>query len=268
MPKKPKLGQNFLVDDQARQRVADAVGNVGERSVVEIGPGHGAITELLATRARHLFAIELDRALAAELRFRYRENPRVTVIEQDVLQMDFAQLVAPGETLDLVGNLPYYITSDILLHLFTAARNGHIARAVLMMQREVAQRVTAAPGIRDYGLLSATAQMHGSADLLFTLPPDAFDPPPDVFSSVVRFQFQPRFSELGVDAPGFDRFLHQVFAQKRKTLRNNLRSAAVTQSAIDAAWPAELGQQVRAEEVPLEPMAALYRGLLRESSPA
>ena len=268
MPNKPKLGQNFLVDDQARQHIADAVGDVRERTVVEIGPGHGAITDLLATRARHLFAVELDRALAAELRFRYRENAGVTIIEQDVLQTDLSALIAPGETLDVVGNLPYYITSDILLRLFAAARDGHVKRAVLMMQREVAQRVTAAPGVRDYGLLSATTRMHGSADLLFTLPPAAFDPPPDVFSSVVRFEFNPVFAELGVEAVSFDRFLHQVFAQKRKTLRNNLRSAAFAQSAIDRAWPVGLNELVRAEDVPIEVLASLYRGLERERSAA
>lgn len=267
MPKKPKLGQNFLVDEAARRRIADALGNISGRTVVEIGPGHGAITELLATRARRLIAIELDRALAAELRFRFRDNENVTVIEADVLTLDFATLPDAGETLDVIGNLPYYITSDILLHLFVAVRQGWLHQAVLMMQREVAERVSARPGVRDYGLLSATAQMYGPADLLFTLPPQAFNPPPDVFSSVVRMHFAPRFQELGVDPAGFDRWLHRAFAQKRKTLRNNLRSAGYTPNQIASAWPAALPEQARAEQVALEAMAAIYRGLPR-SEPA
>lgn len=266
MAKKPKLGQNFLVDDQARHNIAAALGEVSAQTVVEIGPGHGAITELLALRARRLIALEIDRALAAELRFRFRDQSHVTIVEADVLTIDLAQFAEAGETFDVVGNLPYYITSDILLHLFAAARQSRVARAVLMMQREVAERVTAAPGVRDYGLLSATTQMHGSADLLFTLPPAAFSPPPDVFSSVIRMQFAPRFSELDVDPAGFDRLLHRMFAQKRKTLRNNLRAAGYSAAAIEAAWPQDLGEQVRAEQVALEDMAAIYRALRSEEA--
>src|SRR5580658_10409917 len=159
--RKPKLGQNFLVDDQARHRIADALGDVGLRTVVEIGPGHGAITDILARRAKRLVAVELDRSLAPELRFRFREQPQVEVVEADVLTVDLAQFAGVGETgvgetVDVIGNLPYYITSDILLHLFGAAAKGKLGRAVLMMQREVGERVAAAPGVRDYGLLSAT----------------------------------------------------------------------------------------------------------------
>ena len=261
VPKKPKLGQNFLVDEGACRQIADALGDVSGRTVIEIGPGHGAVTELLAARAGRLILIELDRALAAELRFRFREYEHVSVVEADVLGVDFAEFARAEETLDVVGNLPYYITSDILLRLFSAARRGLLRQAVLMMQREVAERVTAHPGVRDYGLLSATAQMYGQADLLFTLPPKAFNPPPDVFSSVVRMYFAPRFAELGVDAEGFDRWLRKAFAQKRKTLRNNLRASGYSVDEIVAAWPTELEEQVRAEQVSLERMAALYRGL-------
>ncbi len=259
--RKPKLGQNFLVDEQARQRIVDALGDVSERTVVEIGPGHGAITELLAGRAERLVAVELDRALAAELQFRFREQARVTVVEADVLRTDLAAFVEAGATLDVVGNLPYYITSDILLHFFRAATGGVIRRAVLMVQREVAERIAAAPGVRDYGLLSATTQMYARVDLLFTLPPEAFQPPPEVYSSVVRLEFRPRFGELGVDAAGFDAFLKQAFAQKRKTLENNLRFAGYAPERVAASWPEGLARQARAEAVGLEQMAELYRRL-------
>jgi 16S rRNA (adenine1518-N6/adenine1519-N6)-dimethyltransferase len=267
MMRKPKLGQNFLIDDEARNAIVDAMGALGERTVIEIGPGHGAITSLLAARCRRLIAIELDPALAAELRFRFRNEPQVEVVETDVLEVDFAALVPAGESADVVGNLPYYITSPILLRLFAAGTRSLLARAVVMMQREVADRLAASPGCREYGLLSATTQINARVEKLFTLPPAAFSPPPDVYSTVLRLEFAPRFDELGVDAAGFDAFLHRCFAQKRKTLANNLRAASHTGARgysadeLHAAWPAEIPALARAESLALEPMAALYRAL-------
>jgi 16S rRNA (adenine1518-N6/adenine1519-N6)-dimethyltransferase len=261
MTRKPKLGQNFLVDDAASHAIADALGADSERTVIEIGPGHGVITSILARRCKRLVAIEIDRGLAAELRFRFREQPQVEIVEADVLAADLAALVPARETADVVGNLPYYITSDILLRLFAAGGQGVLKRAVVMMQREVADRVAAAPGVRDYGLLSATAQMNARAEKLFTLPPTAFSPPPDVFSTVLRLEFAPRFEELAVDAAGFDSFLRASFAQKRKTLANNLRAAGYTADQMKMAWPEQIPLQARAESIALEPMAKLYRAL-------
>jgi 16S rRNA (adenine1518-N6/adenine1519-N6)-dimethyltransferase len=262
MKRKPKLGQNFLVDDAARHAIVDALGDLSKRTIVEIGPGHGAITEILARRCHKLIALELDRPLAAELTFRYRDRPHVRILEADILKTDLQSLVTEGETIDVIGNLPYYITSDILLQLFAAGSAGLVARAVLMMQREVADRVSAAPGVRDYGLLSATAQMNAQVDSLFTLPPSAFSPPPEVYSTVLRLHFAPRFLELGVDAAGFDIFLRRCFAQKRKTLQNNLRAAGHTAEELTAAWPSTIPSQARAESIALEPMAELYRSLM------
>lgn len=264
--RKPKLGQNFLVDDQARYRIADALGDLSRRSVIEIGPGHGAITDILAGRARKLVALELDRGLAAELRFRFREQLSVEVIEADVLKTDLAAFAEVGESVDVIGNLPYYITSDILLHLFEAAKRGIVSRAVLMMQREVAERVAAKPGVKQYGLLSATTQMYAEVDALFTLPPAAFDPPPDVHSTVVRLHFSPRFQELGVDAAGFDRFLKSAFAQKRKTLQNNLRFAGFAPELVASEWPSAISPTIRAEQATLEEMALIYRALSTDRS--
>jgi 16S rRNA (adenine1518-N6/adenine1519-N6)-dimethyltransferase len=261
MKRKPKLGQNFLVDDAARHAIVDALGDLSKRTVIEIGPGHGAITEVLAGRSLKLIALELDRSLAAELSFRFRDQSNVQITEADVLKINLRELVPEGETADVIGNLPYYITSDILLQLFAAGSAGLIGRAVLMMQREVADRVSAAPGVRDYGLLSATAQMNAQVDHLFTLPPSAFSPPPDVYSTVLRFHFQPRFAELGVDAAGFDAFLKQCFAQKRKTLQNNLRAAGHSAEQLSAAWPGSIPPLARAESLALEPMAVLYKSL-------
>ena len=261
MTHKPKLGQNFLIDDSARHAIADALGDVSHRTVIEIGPGHGAITGILATRAKKLIALELDRALAAELTFRFRDQPNIQIVEIDFLKADLSALIAADETADVIGNLPYYITSDILLKLFAAGTLGIVTRAVLMMQREVADRVSASPGVRDYGLLSATAQMNARIASLFTLPPAAFSPPPDVYSTVLRLEFAPRFDELRVDAAGFDAFLRQCFAQKRKTLQNNLRAAGHTPADLAAIWPSSIPTQARAESLALEPMAALYRAL-------
>jgi 16S rRNA (adenine1518-N6/adenine1519-N6)-dimethyltransferase len=265
MPAKPKLGQNFLVDSSAIQRIADSIGDAEGRTVVEIGPGGGAITEALAARAGHLLAVELDHELALHLRVRFSAE-RVTVIEQDVLNFDFAAAsAAAGERLLVVGNLPYGITSQILLKL--AASHTSVDRAVLMVQREVADRVVAQPGSRDYGLLSVTVQMYGPAQQIFTLPPEAFSPPPDVHSTVFRWRFAPRFQELGVEEDGFLRFVRQCFAQKRKTLANNMRAAGIPSEVVSRALvEAAIDAKARAEALPIESLASLWNCLEREGA--
>ena len=130
-----------------------------------------------------------------------------------------------------------------------------------MMQREVAQRIAAPPGVSDYGPLSAFTQLHAQVTELFTLPPSAFNPPPEVYSTVLRLDFAPRFAELGVDPEGFNKFLRASFMQKRKTLANNLRAAGYTAAQLEAAWPTSIPPQARSEAVPLEAMAELYRAL-------
>ena len=261
VPKKPKLGQNFLADDAACLRIAEAMGDTRGRTVVEIGPGHGAITNLLVPRCARLHCVELDPVLARELSFRFKNDSHVTVHHADILLFDFSSVADVSRPLDVLGNLPYYITSDILLHLFAAARAGIVKRAVLMMQREVAERIASPPGHSEYGALSAFTQLHAHVSNLFTLPPSAFSPPPDVYSTVLRLDFAPRFDELRVDANGFNAFLRSTFAQKRKTLANNLRNAGYGTEILAPAWPADLPPQVRAEAATLEQMADLYRAL-------
>ena len=262
-----RLGQNFLVDEAATLRIAEALGDLRNRTVLEIGPGHGAITAHLAARCQALHCIEFDPALARELQFRFRNEPQVSVHHADILATDLRLLLPtatagePAPTLDVVGNLPYYITSEILLHLFAAARAGLLRRAALMVQREVADRLAALPGSADYGALSALAQLHAAVVPLFVLPPAAFLPPPEVHSTVVRLDFAPRLVELGVSFDPFNRFLRSTFAQKRKTLANNLRAAGYSTAQLETAWPGELGPLVRSEAVPLESLAHLYRGL-------
>jgi 16S rRNA (adenine1518-N6/adenine1519-N6)-dimethyltransferase len=265
MPHKPKLGQNFLRDQNAIQRIAAALGDITGQTVVEIGPGQGAITRSLAEGAAHVIAIELDRDLAPRLREQFPPE-RVAVVEQDVLQFDFAAAsAAAGHRLAVLGNLPYYITSPILLKL--AASHNALDRAVLMVQREVADRIVAAPGSREYGLLSVTVQMYGPVAPLFTLPPGAFSPPPDVHSTVFRWRFAPRFAELGVEEDSFFHFARQAFAQKRKTLANNLRAARYGPDAAQAALAAVgIPPQARAEELNLHALAALHNQLEKEKA--
>ena len=231
--KKPKLGQNFLADVGAAEQIVDALGDVSNSVVVEIGPGKGALTQVLARRAHRLIAVELDRMMSTELRFKYRLQPQVEIIEADVLKLDFRTVLnrTIGPLNDLrplkpsrarvVGNLPYYITSDILLRLFEFHEQFDVI--VIMVQREVADRIAARPGTRDYGMLSATAQLYTKVENLFTLPPEAFSPPPKVHSSVLRLTVAPRFAELQVKPAEFIAFLKTAFAMKRKTLLNNLK---------------------------------------------
>lgn len=264
MAAKPKLGQNFLRDPVAVQRIVAAMGNISTRTVVEIGPGKGVITERIAPKAQRLVAIELDRELAWGIQERFLPEkgfPAVSVARQDVLQYDFVALAQQvGQPLVVVGNLPYYITSLILLRL--AASAASLSHAVLMVQREVADRITAHPGTREYGLLTVTLQLYGSTESLFTLPPEAFNPPPDVHSTVFRWNFFPRFTELGVEEAPFITLLKQCFAQKRKTLSNNLRAASLpTDQIAQALEAASIPPQARAETLTLEQFAALHRAL-------
>jgi len=264
MASKSRLGQNFLRDPQAVQRIVAALGDLTTRTVVEIGPGKAAITESLAAKAARLIPVELDRELAWILQERFSPEkgfPHVTVARQDILDFDFAAAAhSAGQPLLVVGNLPYYITSPILLKL--AASAAHLSRAVLMVQREVADRVTAHPGTREYGLLTVTLQLYGTTESLFTLPPSAFVPPPEVHSTVFRWNFAPRFAELSVDEAPFISFLKQSFAQKRKTLSNNLRAARLPAEKINTAFEsAAIPAQARAETLSLAQFANLWRAL-------
>jgi 16S rRNA (adenine1518-N6/adenine1519-N6)-dimethyltransferase len=269
--KKPKLGQNFLTDRRAAEKIVGALGDVSQRLVVEIGPGKGVLTDLLVERAAHVAAIEIDHVLGAQLRMKYALRANIEIIEGDVLRIDFARLVGrdagtPGDTrihrapkAQVVGNLPYYITSPILQHLFE--HHQHIDQVVIMVQREVADRIAADPGGREYGLLSATAQLFARVEKLFTLPPGAFAPPPKVHSTVLRLSIAPQAEKLGVDATAFLDFLKLAFAQKRKTLVNNLRTAYDDGAVRAALSSARLKPDVRAEAVELDKMAKIFRSL-------
>lgn len=271
-PRKPKLGQHFLTDSSAALRIADALGDVSQGTVLEIGAGRGALTSLLSRRVRRLIAIELDRVLAAQLRMRFSLVPNVEVIEGDILAMDFDTLFGPKpgstrpglnhepEKVQVVGNLPYFITSDILLRLF--AYRKYFGTLVLMVQREVAERLSARPGTSEYGLLSATAQLYSSVETLFTLPPGAFSPPPKVHSAVLRLRIASRIEALDVPEASFIDFLKKSFGQKRKTLWNNLKEHYQPSELTAALDKSRIKPTVRAEALSLEKSAALFRALL------
>lgn len=269
--RKPKLGQHFLTSEAAAIRIVDALGDVSQKTVLEIGPGRGALTALLAKRARRLIAVELDRVLAAQLRMKFALATNVEIIEADILAIDVDSLFAPRpgstrpgmelvfEPVRVVGNIPYYITSDLLLRLF--AYHRYFEALVLMVQQEVANRLAATPGGRDYGLLSATAQLYADVEKLFTLPPGAFTPPPRVESAVVRLTMSPKLESLGVPEEGFMNFLKLSFGQKRKTLWNNLKSEYPPERLRQSLESNKIKPEIRAEALPLEKSAALFRSL-------
>jgi 16S rRNA (adenine1518-N6/adenine1519-N6)-dimethyltransferase len=218
-PKKG-LGQHFLHDRHAIGRIIEAVGAEGDAPVVEIGPGEGALTYGLAARYPALVALEVDREAIAHLR---HALPDLDVREGDVLEADFGALAdelgAGPHGLSVVGNLPYYITSPILFALLAARR--HLRRAVVMIQKEVAERIVAVPSTKAYGILSVQLQLYAQPSLLFTVPPGAFRPPPKVDSAVLQLDF------AGVDEPDVDeadlrRVVRTAFGQRRKMLRKSL----------------------------------------------
>ena len=269
--RKPKLGQHFLVSEPAALRIVEALGNLSDATVLEIGPGRGALTALLAARGRRIIAVELDRVLAAQLRMKFATYSNVEIIEGDILKIELDTVFGPKpgtlrpglnfapEPAYVVGNLPYYITSDILLRLLEYHR--YFSTIVIMVQKEVADRLAANPGTRDYGLLSATAQLYARVETLFTLPPGAFTPPPKVHSSVVRLTMSPRIDSLHVPEEAFINFLKLSFGQKRKTLWNNLKTEYAPDSLRAALQEAGVKPAERAEALPLEKKAAIFRAL-------
>jgi len=238
-----KLGQHFLIRGSVLERIAAAVCPVPTDIVVEIGPGRGALTEKLLERAAHVVAIELDSYLVEHLRQKFTREPRLELVHADVVATDLGQWGrAP-----VAGNLPYYITSPILQQ---TVRSG-VPRAVFLVQKEVAERLVAKPGSRDYGFLSVHMALFADIRLLFEVKPAAFHPPPKVDSAVVLLE--PHQRVWGADPDLLLRFMGRCFAHKRKTIRNNL--AEFYGKERIATWP-EAG--LRAEQLSIEEFAAMY----------
>ncbi len=251
-----RFGQHFLARKSILDSIAEAAcGEHTTSSVIEIGAGRGALTAPLLERADRVLAIEVDAVLVHYLRQKFREAidaGRLELIEGDVLTTDFS---AAASNPVIAGNLPYYITSPILERVF--GLNGAWQRAVFLVQAEVAERIAAGPGSRDFGYLSVLVQTHARAEILFPVGREAFRPQPKVDSAVVRLTPRDSAAELGLtDVPAFLKFAKHCFRHKRKTLRNNLGAVYGLQK-IDALAEARL----RAEQIGLSELAALYHKL-------
>jgi 16S rRNA (adenine1518-N6/adenine1519-N6)-dimethyltransferase len=262
-PVRKSLGQHFLDDRRILERIVDALDPSGSDAVIEIGPGRGSLTEALVPRVGRLALVEYDRALAARLRERYAGTPSVSVVEADVLDVPLASLVEGP--FKVIGNVPYYITTPILFHALEAPR---ATRIVLLVQREVADRIVAAPGSKTYGALSVNVQAVAAARIAFRVAPGSFNPPPKVESAVVVIEPRPdpvvNSSEEGV----FRRFVQDAFGMRRKQMRRVVRTiAALDAEMADAALArASIDPEVRPETLSPADFARLRRELFSRDS--
>jgi 16S rRNA (adenine1518-N6/adenine1519-N6)-dimethyltransferase len=265
-----KMGQHFLGDSAWRKRIFatlpqpasetndDSHGDAHDDVWVEIGAGHGEMTELLAATGRHVIAIEADPLLATRLRQRAYDWPNVEVIEGDILDLDFDKTAPPR--FRVYGNLPYYITSPILHRLFEQA--ARIASIHIVIQLEVAERIVSPPCHREYGYLSAACQFYTKPEIVLRIPPGAFRPPPKVKSALLQMMTPGERPSLEIsDEQAFLKFVQLCFGQKRKTLRNNLRSIVPDGQVHQILANCALAPDVRAEQLPLAQFAALFKTL-------
>lgn len=242
-----KLGQHFLVKGKTLERIAKAA--CGDRAplAIEIGPGRGALTERLLAHADRVASIELDPELAAHLRERWRGEPRLEILEANALEMDWSRWGAGA----IAGNLPYYIATALIAKYLRAP--GWLSPAVFLIQKEVAERITAKPCCREYGYLSVECQFFAVAEYLFTVAPGAFRPPPKVDSALIRLT--PRRELALKDPKEFLDFVSACFRQKRKTLRNNVGDV-----------PEAYGSR-RAEQLSVAEFVDLYREIKSSPTP-
>ena len=258
------MGQNFLIEDWVPRQIADVAGLDERCAVLEIGPGIGPLTRQLSLRAGKVAAVELDKALLPILRETLADRPNVEVIHGDVMKLDLAELTGPrfnGFTVKVCANLPYNITTPVITRLLEA---GCFRSITLMIQREVARRVCAAPGASDCGAFSLFCQYHAQCELLFEVPPDCFLPAPKVTSAVV--QLIPRAVPPVEGRPdAIFAVVRAAFAQRRKTLLNGLSAAygdrfsrdRLRQIVADCGLP----ENVRGEQLGLEQFAAIAKAL-------
>lgn len=260
-----KLGQNFLVDEWIPKRIVDLAGIGPEDEVLEVGVGLGALTRPLAEAARQVIGLEADAGIIRMHREQQDLPANVQLLHADVLKVDFQKIKQTGQRLKIVTNLPYAISSPFLFRLIEHA--DLIDFAVVMLQKEVAQRLSAQPGTREYGAPSVLLAARASVTPLLEVPPSAFHPQPKVDSQVIRITFHPvpnHVSALGsFDQALFTRIVHAAFGQRRKTLINGLVSGRFADkgqltAAIEAAG---LNPSVRAETLPLKAFIDLTRSL-------
>lgn len=258
------MGQHFLSAPGWQKRILETLPRNAGDVWMEIGAGHGEMTQLLAADGRRVIAIEADARLAEGLRERAKEWATVEVVQGDVLSLDLAKLGGPR--FRVYGNLPYYITSPILHRLFDCA--AQIASIHVVIQREVAERIAAPPGRRAYGYLSTACQFYTKPEIALRIPPGAFRPPPRVNSALVRMTLPGERVSLAIaDEKRFLEFIQTCFGQKRKTLRNNLRAAASDERIHEALAACGLRADARAEQLTLAEFAALFARLAWKMPP-
>ena len=254
-----RFGQHFLAREWAQKLIA-VLDPGSEDTFLEIGPGQGAITRQLAARARAVVAIEVDRDLVARLSA--ESLPGLRIVEADVLDVDLSALGLPHGT-RIAGNLPYNISSPILFKVLDASRQtGLFADATFMLQKEVADRLVARPGTKDYGLLTIFTALDAAVTKQLTLPPGAFRPPPAVTSAVVRLTFLPQGQRPDVPA-AFEGMVKSLFAVRRKTIANGLRGSAADRGLSPAAVIERAGLDARSrpEQLSVSELLALARAL-------
>lgn len=252
IPRK-RFGQNFLTDEVVLHDIIRAIGPQPDDAMVEIGPGLGAMTRLLLASLKQLHVVELDRDLVARLQ-RSFDPAKLIVHAGDALAFDFAALSVPaGRKLRVVGNLPYNISSPLLFHLTAIA--PLVADQHFMLQKEVVERMVAEPGGKEFGRLSVMLQWRYHMELLFVVPPEAFDPPPRVESAIVRMI--PIADPLPCDAAALEKVVAKAFSQRRKVIRNCMAGMATEHDLIEAG----INPQARPEAVPVEQFVALTNRL-------
>lgn len=247
-PPLKRFGQHFLADRTVLERIVAALELSGTETVVEIGPGRGALTELLRPRAGRLIAVEIDRALAVALRERYAGDAAVTIVEADVLETDLPALA--GGAYVLAGNVPYYITTPIIFQSLTPPQP---TRSVFLVQKEVGERMTATAGAEGYGALSVNVQALARPELLFGVPRTAFRPPPKVDSAVVRLGPLPRPLVHPERSAAFQGFVQAVFGMRRKQLQRVIRSLYPALAELGADFLEERGFAPAARPETLSP---------------
>jgi 16S rRNA (adenine1518-N6/adenine1519-N6)-dimethyltransferase len=220
MRPKKSLSQNFLVDEKAGQIIVEALGLEEEDTVLEIGAGQGALTKHLLHKPRRVYAVEIDRRLCAYLEKKFGKNRNLKIVNQDILKTDLKALLGSGSTCKVVGNLPYQITSPVLSLLLDNKK--HISLCILMVQKEVALRICASPGSKDWSPLSIGIQIYSDVEILFHLKPASFFPRPKVDSSVIRITFLPESRVPIPDEKLFFEVTGSAFGQRRKMISNSL----------------------------------------------
>ncbi len=218
-----RFGQNFLIDHGVIREIVRAIHPKPGDQLVEIGPGKGAITQLLADSGAQLSVIELDRDLVPWLRVRFEKYPGFRLYQADALAFDFTQLMVDGQPLRIVGNLPYNISTPLIFHLLSYAER--VSDMHFMLQKEVVKRMAAQPGESAYGRLGIMVQYHCAVEELFEVPPESFDPAPKIDSAIVRLTPHVQRPFVARDYRLFERLVNLSFQQRRKTLRNSLKGA-------------------------------------------